>query len=110
MLAVKWHIKICPLHTLGEYWIKYEIMHCSCQGQHGLTISAVMTDDSTTKNIEEEMESIGVLSLDPGLEQFKDHFRYRVQRYVDQKQLIDKYEGGLQEFSKGAFKLCSTCL
>eukprot|EP00257_Ricinus_communis_P016703 XP_015574958.2 LOW QUALITY PROTEIN: 1,4-alpha-glucan-branching enzyme, chloroplastic/amyloplastic [Ricinus communis] len=70
--------------------------------QHVLTASAVMTDDSSTKtNIDEDMENIGLLSTDPGLDQFKDHFRYRVKRFIDQKQLIEKHEGGLEEFSKG---------
>ncbi|XP_050234417.1 1,4-alpha-glucan-branching enzyme 1, chloroplastic/amyloplastic-like [Mercurialis annua] len=70
--------------------------------QHGLTISAVMTEDrSMMTNNEVDLENIGLLSTDAGLEQFKDHFRYRIERFINQKQLIGKHEGGLEEFSKG---------
>jgi 1,4-alpha-glucan branching enzyme len=50
------------------------------------------------------MENIGLVSIDPGLESFKDHFRYRMKRYVDQKKLIERYEGGLEEFALGNFQ------
>ena len=52
-------------------------------------------------NTEVDTENPGILSVDPSLEPFKDHFRYRLKRYVDQKDLIDKHEGGLEEFAKG---------
>lgn len=51
--------------------------------------------------IEDDTEKIGLFSIDPSLEQFKDHFRYRLKRYVDQKKLIEKYEGSLEEFAQG---------
>lgn len=67
-------------------------------------ISAVMTDDkSTVSSFEEDLENIGILGVDPSLEPHKDHFRYRLKRYVDQKKLIEKYEGGLEEFAKGIY-------
>lgn len=66
-------------------------------------------DDSTMTTNEEDMENIGLLSTDPGLEPFKDHFRYRVKGYIDQKKLIEKFEGGLEEFAKGDFPLQSFC-
>ncbi|KAF3446892.1 hypothetical protein FNV43_RR12072 [Rhamnella rubrinervis] len=69
------------------------------------TISAVLTDDnSTTAATNQEMEHIGILSIDPGLEPYKDHFKYRLTRYLDQKKLIEKYEGGLEEFARGYSK------
>lgn len=49
----------------------------------------------------EDTEHIGILDTDPGLEPFKDHFRYRMRRYVEQKELIEKYEGSLEEFAQG---------
>ncbi|KAL7116504.1 hypothetical protein ACP275_03G009000 [Erythranthe tilingii] len=71
----------------------------------GSSMSAVLTDDnSTVVNMEEGTENIGLLSLDPGLEAYKDHFRYRVRRYADQKKLIEKHEGSLEEFSQGYLK------
>lgn len=64
--------------------------------------SAVLIDDNTTITApDEEMEPIGILSTDPGLEQYKDHFKYRVGKYLDQIKLFDEHEGGLEEFAKG---------
>ncbi|KAG8384244.1 hypothetical protein BUALT_Bualt04G0098000 [Buddleja alternifolia] len=64
-----------------------------------------MTDDhSTAANMEEDAENIGLFSLDPGLESYKDHFRYRIRRYVDQRKLIDKHESNLEEFAQGYLK------
>lgn len=51
--------------------------------------------------IEDDIERIGILNVDPGLEPFRDHFKYRMKRYVDQKKLFEKHEGGLEEFAKG---------
>jgi len=49
----------------------------------------------------EEAEKIGILHVDLSLEQFKDHLTYRSKRYREQKALIDKYEGSLEEFAQG---------
>lgn len=69
--------------------------------RHAFAISAVLTDDPTMTTVGDGMENIGLVSIDPGLESFKDHFRYRMKRYVDQKKLIERYEGGLEEFALG---------
>ncbi|VFQ81469.1 unnamed protein product [Cuscuta campestris] len=53
---------------------------------------------------EKEIENVHLLSLDRGLESYKDHFRYRMKRYLDQKKLLENYEGGLEEFSLGYLK------
>lgn len=50
---------------------------------------------------EEDTENLGILGVDSSLKPYEDHFRYRVKRYVDQAQLFDKHEGGLEEFAKG---------
>lgn len=64
-----------------------------------------MTDDhSTTANIGEDVENIGLLSLDPGLEAYRDHLRYRIKRYLEQKELIVNNEGSLEEFAQGKLK------
>ncbi|KAG8378766.1 hypothetical protein BUALT_Bualt07G0019200 [Buddleja alternifolia] len=60
-----------------------------------------MTDDHSTSANMEDAENIGLFSLDPGLESYKDHFRYRIRRYVDQKKLNDKHESSLEEFAQG---------
>lgn len=52
---------------------------------------------------DESMENIGILSHDPGLVPFKDHFKYRVERYENLLNLLEKHEGGLEEFAQGAF-------
>lgn len=70
--------------------------------QDSSTISAVVTDDSSTMtSAEEDTDNIGILGSDPGLEQYKDHFKYRVRKYAEQKALFEKYEGGLEEFAQG---------
>ncbi|XP_015884098.3 1,4-alpha-glucan-branching enzyme 1, chloroplastic/amyloplastic [Ziziphus jujuba] len=75
------------------------------KAEHNSRLSAVMTDDnSNVTSTDQEMEHIGILSIDPGLEQHQDHFEYRVRRYLDQKSLIQKYEGGLEEFARGYMK------
>lgn len=71
------------------------------QREHSSNISSVLTDDSSTMaDVEKEMD-IHLLSLDQGLEPYKDHFRYRMKRYLDQKKLFENYEGGLEEFALG---------
>lgn len=65
-------------------------------------ISDLVTDDSSTMtSTEEDTDTICILGIDPGLKSFRDHFGYRMRRYVDQKALLEKYEGGLEEFSRG---------
>ncbi|GAB2300446.1 1,4-alpha-glucan-branching enzyme, variant 2 [Dionaea muscipula] len=74
----------------------------SRQVKHTSAISALVTDDNpTVESNEEKTEDLGILHVDPGIEPYKDHFRYRMKRYADQKKLIEKYEGGLAEFAKG---------
>lgn len=68
-------------------------------------VSAIFTDSSQTmSSTEVDIENPGILGVDPSLEPFKDHFKYRLKRYVDQKELIEKHEGGLEEFAKGYLK------
>lgn len=59
---------------------------------------------------DEEMESIGILSIDQALEPYKEHFEYRIKKYVDQKGLIETYEGGLEEFAQGEVTFIVTFL
>lgn len=73
--------------------------------EHSSAISAILTDDhSAMKTIEEGTEDIGLLGMDPGLEPYKEHFNYRIRRYIDQKKLIEKYEGSVEEFAQGYLK------
>lgn len=58
----------------------------------------------------EEMEDIDVLSTDSSLEPYKEHFQYRVKKYLDQKSLFEKFEGGLEEFAQGDFYFMSSIL
>ncbi|XWS26006.1 hypothetical protein CRYUN_Cryun27aG0116700 [Craigia yunnanensis] len=72
---------------------------------YGSPISAVMIEDSSTMTTsEEDTENIGILGVDSSLQPFKDHFQYRIKKYVDQKNLLEKHEGGLEEFAKGYLK------
>ncbi|GFP98544.1 1 4-alpha-glucan-branching enzyme [Phtheirospermum japonicum] len=54
--------------------------------------------------MEEDTENISLFGLDPGLEAYKDHFRYKIRRYADQKMLIEKHEASLEEFAQGYLK------
>ncbi|KAL6520624.1 1,4-alpha-glucan-branching enzyme [Orobanche minor] len=65
------------------------------------SVSTVLTDDYNTKaNMDEYTENIDLFSLDQGLEAYKDHFRYKIRRYVDQKKLIEKHEASFEEFAQ----------
>ncbi|CAL5384496.1 unnamed protein product [Camellia sinensis] len=89
------HRKLLSSSKISTYW------------RAGLssTTSAILTDDNSTMTTsEDDTENIGLLGTDPGLEPFIDHFRYRVKRYVDQKNFIEKYEGSLEEFALGYLK------
>lgn len=80
-------------------------VHTSHRAKHCYTISATVSESSQTmENAEEDTENLGILGVDSSLEPYEDHFRYRVKRYVDQAQLFEKHEGGLEEFAKGYLK------
>ncbi|CAJ2642847.1 unnamed protein product [Trifolium pratense] len=72
----------------------------------GFKSIAVMTDDKSTmsSSVEEDSENIGILHADSSLEPYKDHFKYRLKRYLHQKKLIEEHEGSLEEFAKGYLK------
>ncbi|PIA46825.1 hypothetical protein AQUCO_01500400v1 [Aquilegia coerulea] len=53
---------------------------------------------------QDETENIAIMGLDPGLEGFKDHLKYRTQKYVEQKNLIENFEGSLEDFAQGYLK------
>lgn len=55
--------------------------------------------------IEEDVHNLGIYSLDPSLEKFKDHLKYRSQKYVEQKMLIEKHEGSLEDFAQGQISM-----
>ncbi|CAJ2642843.1 1,4-alpha-glucan-branching enzyme 1, chloroplastic/amyloplastic isoform X1 [Trifolium pratense] len=71
----------------------------------GFKSIAVMTDDKSTmsSSVEEDSENIGILHADSSLEPYKDHFKYRLKRYLHQKKLIEEHEGSLEEFAKGDY-------
>ncbi|KAG6402412.1 hypothetical protein SASPL_134605 [Salvia splendens] len=64
--------------------------------------SEVITDNSSAVvEMEEAAENIAIFSLDPSLEAYKDHFKYRIRTFRDRKGLIEKHEGSLEEFAQG---------
>ncbi|CAI0382159.1 unnamed protein product [Linum tenue] len=68
-------------------------------------VPTVLTDDNLAMmTTEEEIDNIGLLSSDSGLQPFKDHFRYRMRKYLDQRKLLEKHEGGLKQFAQGYLK------
>lgn len=73
------------------------------QVNYGFTVSAAMTyNNSTSMTLKGDSDRIGILEVDSSLEPFKEYFKYRVQKFLHQKQLFESYEGGLEEFAKGA--------
>lgn len=65
------------------------------------SISAVLTNETDMMQVEEDAETFAILDLDPGLQPYKDHFRYRMKRYMEQKRLIERYEGSVENFAQG---------
>nr|ASJ80804.1 starch branching enzyme I [Castanea mollissima] len=73
--------------------------------QDSSTISVLVTDDSSTMtSTEEDTDNTGILGSDPGLEPYKDHFKYIVRKFAEQKAPFEKYERGLEEFAQGYLK------
>lgn len=67
--------------------------------------SALKNNKSTMdRTIEDELENLAVLTVDPSLASHKAHFQYRYTKYLQQKQAIEKYEGSLEDFSEGYLK------
>ncbi|CAN1781869.1 1,4-alpha-glucan-branching enzyme 1, chloroplastic/amyloplastic (Fragment) [Linum perenne] len=85
-------------HKLGGHRLKWSFPQSPA-------VSAVLTDDNRdVMTSEQDMDNIGLLSGDPGLQPFKDHFKYRMKRYVEQRKLLEKHEGGLKQFAQGYLK------
>ncbi|XP_059634373.1 1,4-alpha-glucan-branching enzyme 1, chloroplastic/amyloplastic-like isoform X2 [Cornus florida] len=107
-LAARQPIGIIPgsQNFLGRGKLVFPTQFLKCgRVERNSTTSAVLTnDDPTMTTIVNEAENIGLLRVDPGLEQYKEHFQYRVKKYADQKRLIEKYEGSLEEFAQGYLK------
>ncbi|PIA46829.1 hypothetical protein AQUCO_01500400v1 [Aquilegia coerulea] len=61
-------------------------------------------ENPTMTSSQDETENIAIMGLDPGLEGFKDHLKYRTQKYVEQKNLIENFEGSLEDFAQGYLK------
>uniref|UniRef100_A0A0D9WUB2 1,4-alpha-glucan branching enzyme n=1 Tax=Leersia perrieri TaxID=77586 RepID=A0A0D9WUB2_9ORYZ len=66
------------------------------------SVPATLQQNKTMATVEED--HLPIYDVDPKLEEFKDHFNYRMKRYLDQKCLIEKHEGGLEKFSQGYLK------
>ncbi|OVA00600.1 Glycoside hydrolase [Macleaya cordata] len=70
--------------------------------EHSSAISTVLNDDHTTiVTTEVDTEDIDIMGFDPGMKPYKDHLEYRSRKYKEQKVLIEKYEGTLEEFAQG---------
>jgi hypothetical protein len=65
------------------------------------TAVTVQENKTMATTAEEDVNHLPIYKVDLKLEEFKDHFIYRMKRYLDQKRSIEKNEGSLEEFSKG---------
>ncbi|GJN39398.1 hypothetical protein PR202_gb28512 [Eleusine coracana subsp. coracana] len=83
---------------------------CSARGSCLVKIKSkfatavTVQENKTMSTAEEDVNHLPIYEVDPKLEEFKDHFSYRMKRYLDQKCSIEKNEGSLEEFSKGYLK------
>nr|GEU98143.1 1,4-alpha-glucan-branching enzyme 1, chloroplastic/amyloplastic-like isoform X1 [Tanacetum cinerariifolium] len=67
--------------------------------------SALVTDElSAMTSKKADSKNLRIMELDPGLKPYKDHLEYRMERFTEQKLLIDQNEGSLEEFAKGYLK------
>uniref|UniRef100_A0A7N0V7G2 1,4-alpha-glucan branching enzyme n=1 Tax=Kalanchoe fedtschenkoi TaxID=63787 RepID=A0A7N0V7G2_KALFE len=71
---------------------------------HDSIVSAVLMDGTSTTNIEKADEGLGILAIDPSLQPYQDHFKYRVAQYLQKKALFEKYEGSVEQFAQGYLK------
>lgn len=65
------------------------------------SVSVAARGNKTAETTGYGSDHLPIYDLEPKLAEFKDHFNYTMKRYLDQKLLIEKHEGGLEEFSKG---------
>lgn len=69
---------------------------------HSVHAASVETNEPLVrKEVEASADRLGVLDVDPDLSPHADHLRYRFNQYQTKKELIEKYEGSLEEFSEG---------
>lgn len=71
------------------------------KAERDFAISSVLGENQAMTTTEEDVQHHGIFDLDPSLEKFKDHLIYRSKKYVEQKSLIEKFEGSLEEFAQG---------
>eukprot|EP01018_Ginkgo_biloba_P039526 Gb_16532 [translate_table: standard] len=74
--------------------------------RHFFTANAttLKNDEPSMRTVEEELENLGILKGDPFMVPHKDHLQYRYRHFLQQKKMIEKYEGSLEEFSQGYLK------
>ncbi|XP_026394661.1 1,4-alpha-glucan-branching enzyme 1, chloroplastic/amyloplastic-like isoform X1 [Papaver somniferum] len=73
--------------------------------EHNNAISTRFTDDHKTMlTTEEDTKEVDIMDLDPGMKPYKGHLEYRSRKYNEQKMLIEKHEGSLEEFAQGYLK------
>jgi 1,4-alpha-glucan branching enzyme len=72
---------------------------CKAKSKFSVPVTAQGTETMATGG--DGLGRLPIYDLDPKLAGFKDHFDYRMKRYLDQKQSIEQHEGSLEEFAKG---------
>ena len=75
-------------------------MYAKAKSKFSVPVTSAQ-ENVTMETDEGGLDHLPIYDLDPKLAEFKDHFDYRMKRYLDQKQLIEEHEGSLEEFSKG---------
>ncbi|KAF6157792.1 hypothetical protein GIB67_038260 [Kingdonia uniflora] len=92
----------CAFPSSGRLSIHGKVNHNSANA------SLLKTEKAAVTTIDEDTDNIGIMGLDPGLEPYKDHLRYRSKKYVEQKKLIEEHEGSLEQFAQGQISISLT--
>jgi 1,4-alpha-glucan branching enzyme len=72
-----------------------------CKVKSKFATAAIVQEDKTMATAKGNVDHLPIYDLDPKLVKFKDHFSYRMKKFLDQKGSIEENEGSLEEFSKG---------
>jgi 1,4-alpha-glucan branching enzyme len=85
--------------------VKLIVLH-SCKVKSKFATAVTVEENKTMATAEEDVNHLPIYAVDPKLEEFKDHFSYRMKRYLDQKRSIEKNEGTLRNFPKVRLSPC----
>ncbi|CAD6338235.1 unnamed protein product [Miscanthus lutarioriparius] len=104
--------RAAPPGIAGGGNVRLSVLSVQCEARRSgarkvkskFATAATVQEDKTMATAKGDIDHLPIYDLDPKLEKFKDHFSYRMKRFLDQKGSIEENEGSLEEFSKGYLK------